>query len=98
MKDAVEMAKYVIPPKTAIVKCHACKALYVPDRARDSRWRADRSFASFEKCPVCGYDDNNFKHTIPLWRYNLIKLFRGGFRNGEEENEDDEQETDPALQ
>ena len=75
------MAQYVIPPKTAIVRCKACKALYVPDRTRDRHWAVDRGFASFEKCPVCGYEDNRYGNTIPLWRYNLIKLMRGGFRH-----------------
>ena len=74
------MASYVIPPKTVIVRCKSCKTLYVPDRAKDRKWTCGGGFASFEKCPVCSEDDNNFRHTIPLWRYNLIKFFRGGFR------------------
>ena len=74
------MADYVIPPKTCIVKCSSCKTLYVPDRQKDRHWHHDGTFASFEKCPVCGNDENKFRNTIPLWRYNLIKLFRGGFR------------------
>lgn len=71
------MADYVIPPKTVIVKCNGCKTMYVPDRSKDRRWRPDGSFASFEKCPICGEDNNRYKDTIPLWKYNLIKLFRG---------------------
>ena len=75
------MADFVIPPKAAIVRCSSCKALYVPDRAKDRHWHSiNRGFASFEKCPVCGYDNNGYGQVIPLWRYNLIKLFRGGFR------------------
>ena len=71
------MADYVIPPKTAIVRCRSCKALYVPDRSKDRLW-TDKTFASFEKCPVCGNGDNTFVNVIPLWLYNLIKYFRGG--------------------
>lgn len=74
------MADYVIPPKSVIVKCGNCKALYVPDRSKDRTWCPDHSFASFEKCPICGYKDNRYNNTIPLWRYNLIKFFRGGFK------------------
>lgn len=74
------MASYVIPPKTAIVKCRDCKALYVPDRSKDRKWcGGHHDFASFEKCPVCGCDDNRYCDVIPLWKYNLIKLLRGGF-------------------
>ena len=71
------MADYVIQPKTVIVKCRGCKALYVPDRKNDRH--AYGSFTWFEECPVCG-GDNDYRDVIPLWRYNLIKLFRGGFR------------------
>lgn len=74
------MADFVIPPMTTIVRCRGCKALYVPDREKDRHWTSDRSFASFEKCPVCGYDDNTYRNTIPLWIYNIIKWRRGGFR------------------
>ena len=73
------MADYVIPPKTVIVKFKGCKALYVPDRSKDRRWITDKSFSSFEKCPVCGYDNNDYRSTIPLWKYNLIRFFRGKF-------------------
>lgn len=73
------MADYVVPPKTVIVKCSNCKALYVPDLDKSKRWH-DHSFGAFEQCPVCGYEDNRKNNTIPLWKYNLIKLFRGGFR------------------
>lgn len=72
------MADYVIPPKTAIVKCSRCKALYVPDRTKDQWWRSQ--VESFENCPLCGYSYNTFYNTIPLWEYNLIKFFRGGFK------------------
>lgn len=74
------MADYVIPPKTSIVKCARCSALYVPDRTKDKWWSADQSFESFESCPLCGYSCNTFCNTIPLWKYNLIKFFRGGFK------------------
>ena len=72
------MADYVIPPRVAIVKCKGCKTLYVPDREKDRHW-VSRGFASFEKCPVCGYDNNDYSDTIPLWRYKLIRFFRGVF-------------------
>lgn len=70
------MADCIVPPKVAIVKCRRCKALYVPDREKDRRWSVDGGFASFEKCPICRCDDNNYCDTIPLWRYNLIRVFR----------------------
>lgn len=71
------MADYVIPPRTAIVRCKSCKTLYVPDRTKDRKWSSDKTFASFEKCPVCGNDDNKWTNTIPLWMYNLIRWRRG---------------------
>lgn len=75
------MAKYIIPPKgETIVRCWNCGTLYVPE----ARLFEGSSF--FEKCPCCGYSANNWKNTIPLWKYNLIKLFRKGFKSfkGEE--------------
>ena len=74
------MAECVVPPRAAIVKCRGCKTLYVPDRGKDRRWSSDRSFASFEKCPVCGFDDNRYRDTIPLWKYNWIRFCRKHFR------------------
>ena len=79
------MAKYVIPPNDVIVKCSCCKALYVPDRSKDMRWMSTKKFASFEKCPVCGNGDNTYKHTIPLWKYNLIRYWRGRHKEEKEE-------------
>ena len=73
------MAEYVIPPKAVIVRCRNCKALYVPDMEK-SRGRHNGGFIAFEQCPVCSFDDNRRNEIIPLWRYNLIKLFRGGFK------------------
>ena len=73
------MADYVIPPKEVIVRCRCCKALYVPDLNMSHRYR--EAFLHFEKCPVCGYEKNNEHDRIPLWKYNLIKLVRGGFKN-----------------
>lgn len=73
-----------MPPRAEIVKCRECKALYVSDRGKDRRCSSDRSFASFEKCPVCGFDDNRYRDTIPLWKYNLIRFFRGKFRRENE--------------
>jgi len=77
------MAEYVIPPKTAIVKCHTCNTLYVPDRTKDSKYTwSNGEFKAFEPCPVCGSENNDYSDRIPLWEYNLIKLFRGGFTKG----------------
>ena len=74
------MAKCVIPPKPIIVKCRRCGALYVPDMDKDEINDWSGRFIGFEPCPVCGRTRLGFEDTIPLWRYNLIKLFRGGFR------------------
>jgi len=69
------MARYVVPPKyETIVKCRKCGTLYVPDSTHAS-WH------TFEDCPHCGYYGNKKKDTIPLWKYNIIKWFRGGFKN-----------------
>ena len=73
------MAEYVIPPKAVIIRCRNCKALYVPDMEKSRRWH-DGGFMAFEQCPVCEFNDNRQTEIIPLWRYNLIKLFRGGFK------------------
>ena len=74
------MAQCVVPPRAAIVECNKCGTLYVPDRTKDRIWSCSKSFASFEKCPVCGYDDNDYDDTISLWKYNLISFFRKHFR------------------
>ena len=68
------MAKCVVPTcKEIIVKCGHCKTLYVPE---------SRTYTIFfEKCPICGYTTNYERNRIPLWKYNLIKWFRGGFKN-----------------
>lgn len=73
------MADYVIPPKEVIVRCRCCKALYVPDLNMSYVFHG--AFRHFEKCPVCNFEKNDEEDTIPLWKYNLIKLVRGGFRN-----------------
>ena len=75
------MAKYVVPPtgkSVLLVKCYKCKTLYAPDKEKDQ----DYIFSSryFEECPVCGYPSNGWSEVIPLWKYNLIAFFRGGFR------------------
>ena len=85
------MADYVIPPKTAIVKCRDCKTLYVPNRSKD-RHMVGRGFASFEKCPTCGYEDNNYRDTIPLWKYNIVKWFRGGFNGNKGDQRSDQEQ------
>ena len=74
------MAKCVIPPKTIIVKCRECRTLYVPEREKDVVSEYWKEFEGFEPCPICGQKRNGYSNTIPLWKYNLIKLFRGGFR------------------
>lgn len=71
------MAKYIVPPKEIIIKCYRCKTLYVPEFS-------EKHGTCFEECPVCGFLLNDKDNVIPLWRYNLIKLFRGGFRKGKE--------------
>lgn len=71
------MARYVVPPigrETVIVKCNRCKTLYVPDTGVHPFGSSD----FFEVCPTCGYDINSWNNVIPLWKYNLIKWFRGG--------------------
>ena len=66
------MAKYVVPSRhETIIKCERCKTLYVPERNGN---------VFYEKCPVCRYDLNTDINKISLWRYNLIKWFRGGFK------------------
>ena len=74
------MAKYVVPPKEIIAKCYRCGTMYVPDREKSEFDKYFKDFEGFEPCPVCGRKRNGFGDTIPLWRYNLIKFFRGGFR------------------
>ena len=73
------MARYVIPPKQkygdVIVKCLRCHAMYVPDFHKKSLMNA----TYYEPCPWCGYDHNDKGNIIPLWKYNLIKWWRGGF-------------------
>lgn len=72
------MAKYVIPPRTTIVECRRCKTLYAPELIEENEWHS--SERKLEECPICGYERNDYCDAIPLWRYNLIKWFRGGFR------------------
>ena len=71
------MAKYVVPPKkVALIKCWRCKTLYAPDpKIHPGGWAK-----YYEACPVCGTSMNTDENRISLWRYNLIKYFRGGFR------------------
>ena len=73
------MAKHVVPSislEHILIKCYKCKTMYEPEKSKE------RYFGGvvYEKCPVCGYDDNNYSNVIPLWKYNLIKYLRGGFR------------------
>ena len=74
------MAEHIVKPigkETIIIKCRQCKTLYVPDK----NFVASR-FYTFEPCPVCREENNQWDHVIPLWKYNLIKAFRGMFKNG----------------
>lgn len=71
------MARYVVPPKKMkreiLLKCFKCGTLYCPDGQTLSLINGK----SYEKCPVCGYEHNTDGQIIPLWKYNLIKYFRG---------------------
>ena len=71
------MAKYVVPPREGhiIIKCNGCGTLYVPDKGVHPY--GDPSY--FEKCPTCGYSTNSKYQCIPLWKYNLIRYWRGLF-------------------
>ena len=75
------MAKYVIGPcgnKPFIIKCRRCKTLYVPETIKEADFLFDDRYSiRFEHCPVCGNSKNNWDDVIPLWKYNLIKWFRG---------------------
>ena len=69
------MAEHIVKPigkETILLKCYQCKTLYKPDEAF-----SENRFYMFEKCPVCGYKHNNWTNVVPLWKYNLIKWFRG---------------------
>ena len=73
------MAKYIVPSKeTPIVLCYRCRTMYVPDEQKSGSW-------FYENCPICDYGSNDKSDTIPLWKYNLIKFFRGGFKNNRSE-------------
>ena len=67
------MARFVVKPRgtdNIIIKCFYCGTMYVPNTVTGT---------FVEKCPFCGYY-NSLNNRIPLWKYNLIKWFRGGFR------------------
>ena len=69
------MAEHIVKPlgkETILLKCDQCKTLYEPDRNFEKN-----HFYTFEPCPVCGYERNDWRNVIPLWKYNLIKFFRG---------------------
>ena len=68
------MATNLVPPKgSCIVRCRQCRGMYVPETTKTNSGEV-----YFERCPFCGYSSNNYKNTIPLWKYNLIKFFRAG--------------------
>ena len=70
------MARYIVPPnmnnRPTIVKCGTCKTMFVVEQ-NDQGWS--------EPCPYCHSSIYIKWHRIPLWRYNLIKWFRGGFKD-----------------
>ena len=77
------MAKYVVKPRGVIIlKCDRCKTMYAPEIQKNGMYYVNGRMADFEPCPMCGYENNRWRDVIPLWKYNLIKFFRGGFRNG----------------
>lgn len=73
------MAKYVVPPrggsKHVIIKCYSCGTMYVPDKNKHPY--GDKRY--YEACPICGTGVNSKENRISLWRYNLIKYWRGLF-------------------
>lgn len=73
------MAQYVVPPKNksvAIIKCWKCGTMYVPETMYKGL-----IISNYEPCPVCGCRTNDEDNLIPLWKYNLIKWIRGGFKD-----------------
>lgn len=79
------MAKNIVFPKiaygTIILRCFKCGTLYVPEHTRKSLLNG----TYFEPCPHCGNEYNDAGCKIPLWKYNLIKWWRGGFSEEPEE-------------
>ena len=79
------MAKYIVPPRSGgnvIIKCNWCGTLYVPDKGKHPY--NDPTY--FERCPTCGYSTNSKYQRIPLWKYNLIKYWRGLFNREQSDN------------
>ena len=72
------MAKYIVPPRNGavvLIKCKICGALYAADPKKHpygTSWR-------YECCPICNEDGNDNNCRIPLWKYNLIRYWRGLF-------------------
>ena len=79
------MAKFIVPPRKRkdeyLVKCYSCGCLYMTEFRQKERL----TDGNFEPCPSCGYKHNTEGNCISLWRYNLIKFFRGGFDKESEE-------------
>lgn len=71
------MAKYIVPPKMGeiIIRCKKCHTLYVPEFKKQLMSNLNNHW--YEPCPTCGWEHNSELERIPLWRYNLIKWFRG---------------------
>ena len=88
------MAKCIVLPKiaygTVILKCQRCGTLYVPESTRHSLLNG----TYFEACPHCGCEYNDAGNKIPLWKYNLIKWWRTGFKEEEEDDEYGSKKTD----
>lgn len=76
------MALNVVPPRhlsdVVLLKCLKCGCLYQPENKTKPKYFSDP--IDWEPCPHCGYDHNGTAQQIPLWKYNLIKWFRGGFK------------------
>ena len=69
------MAKYVVKPgkkHPLIVKCDSCGTMFVPEKM-NGYWT--------EPCPVCSNEIYAKYNRIPLWRYNLIRWFRGELKD-----------------
>jgi len=81
----IKMAKFIVPPRKRkdeyLVKCYSCGCLYMPEFRQKERL----TDGNFEPCPSCGYKHNTEGNCISLWKYNIIKFFRGGFDKESEE-------------
>ena len=77
------MAKFVVPPHGSgqiLLRCYRCHTLYAPD----PNVHPYNDWKNFEPCPVCNAGCNDYHQMIPLWKYKLIRFFRGR-QKGEKE-------------